>query len=172
MKRRAFLGFLGAAPAAAKAAGDAALRQMGFLAGSDVVGAAPPIGLAKGLVGYADQCEGQLTGDANATLNDVFTPSLGPFKALRRWISRNGVPAWKMRQLADDEYLRGQWRGLDPDLAVLRSVAPSWKAIKQRQRNLDRAVEISLNRVEQQTRQFLFQQKSSELFGGPIDWWN
>lgn len=149
MKRRAFLGFLGGAvaagPTAAKAAvDDLTLKQAGFSAAGQVVGAAP-----------------------NAL------PSIpeGAIAKTVRWIRRTGIPTWKMNDLKRHaDHLR-QF-GLDPDLAALRSVSGGWKAREQRRRNLERAIEFSLASIGRDGARRAYEDKVQSKFGGYLSWYD
>lgn len=149
MNRRGFLGFFGGAvaagPAAARSmASESVLKQTGFAGGSEVAGAAPaPI--------------------ENATSS--------AYRKAVRWIRRNGIPEWKMNELRQRaEHKRGT--GIDPDLAVLRSVSPGWKAREQRRRNLEREIEFSLSSIGRGRARDEFSKKLSDRFGGWMDWYD
>lgn len=123
MARRAFLRFAAAAPVALPVAAKEAAASMG-LQGALGAGAQIGMGLAGQTVGYADNCK-----DASP-INHV------------DWLKQ------RMTDLLSDENLErirmqeaAQLSRLDPDLASMRSVSPSFARHRQIDRNVNRAVE-------------------------------
>ncbi|WP_421849843.1 hypothetical protein [Oricola sp.] len=150
LARRGFLKGLMAAPVAAHQMSDRVLRQMGFTAGSEVVGAA--------------------MGPPNAV--DPVAPEtnlrfIGKFK---NWIAKNGLPQWKREECARRAMAHRQNYGLDPDLAVLRSVSPIFKAQEQRRRNIRREEEWAISAVVNDARRRRFERLSEGHFGEPLFW--
>lgn len=145
MKRRGFLGFLGGAvaagPSIAVKAVDPVLAEAGFA--TTALSAAPAI---------------------------PTTPSSGAVGNIVRWIRRNGIPAWKMREIKRRaNYERSH--GIDADIACLRSVSSGWKARKQRQRNIDRLVEESISSIGHQSDRMSFTGRIQSMFGANVDWY-
>ncbi|WP_034853211.1 hypothetical protein [Sinorhizobium sojae] len=148
MKRRGFLGFLGGAaaagPALAKQAADPVLRQAGFPMGGEVAGAA---------------------------LMPAPAPPAGAISKAIRWIRKQGIPAWKMREISQRANYERRY-GLDPDLACLVSVSPGWKARTQRSRNLERMIEESVSRIGHHQERHGYLGKLQEKFGIDADWYD
>lgn len=153
MKRRGFLGLLGLAPFGAKAAADDALVQMGFQHGSKVLSAAAPI--LSNQVAYDGPGEMPCTApDSGSWVEKMIANSR---KALK-FLNKDGLPAWKRAEIAHRE-LNTPRHGLDPDLAVLVSVSPGWKARRQRQRNIARAEAMAVRAISIYADRAAWQQK-------------
>ncbi|MGV1913573.1 hypothetical protein G6K96_21815 [Agrobacterium vitis] len=147
MKRRGFLGiFAGAVatgPQALKAAtDDAILRSTGIPSGIEVAGASP--------------CQPAVGSTSPKVIN---------------WIKRIGIPEWKMQEIrmrADHDRVQG----LDPDLAVLRSVSAGYKAVEQRRRNVERRIAQSLTFIDIHHQRQGFAKKVLSKFGYDLHWYD
>lgn len=150
MKRRGFLGLLGLSPFGAKMAADDALVQMGFQHGSKVLSAAAPaIGLYDGPGVMPTTAP-----DSGSWLEKMIANSR---KALR-FLNKDGLPAWKRAEIAHRELNRAR-AGLDPDIAVLVSASPGWKARRQMQRNIARAEAMAVRAISIHAERAAWEQK-------------
>ncbi len=152
MKRRGFLGLLGLSPFGAKMAADDALVQMGFQHGSKIISAAAP--LVGGMV-EGDNGPNPIPESPEKSHRDWM---IDKTQKLRRYISRNGIPNWKLAELRERAWMNPP-PGIDPDLAVLQSMSPSRKAVLQRARNFERMKTMMVNRTLRQAAQARFAKK-------------
>ena len=149
--RRGLLKGLLAAPIAARQAGEHALKQMGYAAGSDVLMAAPLTAMDQAAPMPHATAEGFLA-------------------KFRVWFAKNGLPKWKREECAERAYINRIHHGIDPDLAVLRSVAPIYKAQQQRIRNISREEQAAVARIVRDVQREKFAQTSFELLGDKLYW--
>lgn len=153
MKRRSFLGFLSlsaaAGPVAAKAALDnTILTSSGFSGGS-----------AGALVSSATSLESCAPKNITSAQSRKFW----------NWFKKTGLPEWKLEDIRfDAEHDRN--RGLDPDIASLRSASPTWKANTQRNRNIQRRILHATHSVISERERDAFRDLTYKKFGRSLYW--